>query len=340
MSTHTSDDEKGNRMGSRSEHATDSPLGAAGALSIGLAGGAVSGLFGGGSGVFFVPALDRFARLPRAVVHGTATTANIAVCVVGAAVYALAGGAVDLRAGAGLTIGGIIGGFFGTGIVSRLPDRVLRLLFIAVVLFTAAKLYLDAAGFDPLDGHAAVSPALLASLWFVVPVTALVGIVIGAWAAALGLGGGLLAVPALVVLFGADLHTAAGTSLLLFVPNSVVGAVVHLRNGTASPLIGKYLSLGAVPGAAAGALLALVLNNIVLCVVFATFALTMGIREILQLARHRHPDAHNTPPRRPSPPDQGPGTPPSVPGAAPGFACAGSGTAPPPASETPTPPPT
>ncbi|BCL26828.1 TSUP family transporter [Streptomyces aurantiacus] len=282
-------------MGSNSEHTTGSPLGAAGAGSIGAVGGVVSGLFGGGSGVFFVPALDRFARLPRAVVHGTATTANIAVCVVGAAVYALAGGAVDLRAGTGMTIGGIIGGFFGTDIVSRLPDRVLRLLFTAVVLLTAAKLYLDAAGLDPLGGHAAVSPTLLASVWFVVPVTVLTGIVIGAWAAALGLGGGLLAVPALVVLFGADLHTAAGTSLLLFVPNSVVGAVVHLRNGTASPSISSYLSLGAIPGAAAGALLALVLNSVVLSVVFATFALAMGIREILQLARHQPAPASSPP---------------------------------------------
>ena len=289
-------------MGTSSGHATDRPLGTAGAVSIGLAGGAVSGLFGGGSGVVFVPALDRFARLPRAVLHGTATTANIAVCVIGAGVYALAGGAVDLRAGTGLIVGGIVGGLFGADIVSRLPDRVLRLLFIAVVLATAAKVYLDAAGLDPLAGHAAVPPALLASLWFVVPVTVLVGIVVGAWAAALGLGGGLLSVPALVLLFGADLHTAAGTSLLIFIPNSIVGAVAHLRHGTASPRLSSYLSLGAVPGAAAGALLALALDDVVLNLVFGTFALTMGIREILQLARHRRSAAHHRPLTPPTPP--------------------------------------
>ncbi|MCW0212994.1 MAG: sulfite exporter TauE/SafE family protein [Pseudonocardia sp.] len=256
-----------------------------GALAIGVTGGAVGGLLGGGSGVFFVPALDRFARLPRPVLHGTSTTANIAVCTVGAAVYALAGGAVDLRAGTGLIIGGIIGGFFGAGIVSRLPDHILRLLFIAVVLTTAAKLYLDAAGLDPLAGQAAVSPSLLADPWFVLPVTIGAGIVIGAWAAALGLGGGLLAVPTLVLLFGADLHTAAGTSLLMFVPNSIAGAIVHLRKGTAAPSLSGWLSLGAIPGAIAGALLALALDSVVLGVVFGTFALAMGIREINQMIR-------------------------------------------------------
>lgn len=86
-------------------------LGTGDAVTIGVTGGVVGGLLGGGSGVFFVPALDRFAGLPRTVLHGTSTVANIAVCAIGATVYALAGGAIDLRAGSGLIIGGIIGAF-------------------------------------------------------------------------------------------------------------------------------------------------------------------------------------------------------------------------------------
>ncbi|MCE0768483.1 sulfite exporter TauE/SafE family protein [Pseudonocardia kujensis] len=259
--------------------------GTAGAVTIGVTGGAVGGLLGGGSGVFFVPALDRFTDLPRRILHGTSTTANITVCAVGATVYALAGGAVDLRAGTGLIIGGIAGGFFGAGLLARIPDRVLRILFIAVVVLTAAKLYLDAAGLDPLAGRAALATGLLSNLWFVIPLTCVAGVIIGAWAAALGLGGGLLAVPTLVLLFGADLHTAAGTSLLMFVPNSVTGAIMHLRKGTASPGLSGWLSLGAVPGTIAGALLALALPSVVLGVVFGTFALLMGIREIAHFVR-------------------------------------------------------
>lgn len=97
---------------------------------------------------------------------------------------------------------------------------------------------------------------------------------IGAWAGAMGLGGGLLAVPALVLLFGVELHVAAGTSLLMFIPNSIVGTLVHLRQGTAS--------------ARWGWLLGLALDAVVLGVVFATFALAMAVREIVQLARGRH----------------------------------------------------
>ncbi|MFP5019186.1 TSUP family transporter [Pseudonocardia phyllosphaerae] len=257
------------------------------AVAIGATGGLVGGLLGGGSGVFFVPALDHFGRLSRPVLHGTSTVANIAVCAIGALVYYLAGGAIDVEVGSGLIVGGIVGGFFGAGIIARVPDTILRILFIAIVLLTALKLYLDALGLNPLHDAAALSPELLAVPWFVVAVTVVAGILIGAWAAALGLGGGLLAVPALVLLFGADIHTAAGTSLLMFVPNSIVGGIMHLRKGTASPRLGRLLSVGAVPGAVAGALLALALDAVVLGIVFGTFALAMGIREIAQMTRQR-----------------------------------------------------
>ena len=261
-------------------------LGAAGAVTIGVFGGGVGGLLGGGSGVFFVPVLDRFAKLPRPILHGTSTTANIAVSAVGAIVYALAGGAVDLRLGTGFMMGGIIGGFLSAGLLARVPDRALRTLFVVIVLLTAMKFFIDAAGLNPLAGRPAISAGLLSNTWwFVFPVTCIAGVIIGAWAAALGLGGGLLAVPALVLLFGADLHTAAGTSLLMFVPNTVVGAVMHVRRGTASRMLSRWLSVGAVPGTIAGAVLALAVSAALLGVVFGTFALLIGLREMVHLVR-------------------------------------------------------
>ncbi len=251
---------------------------------IGLIGGVVGGLIGGGSGVLFVPALDRFTTMSRIRVHGTSTIANIGVCVAGAAAYAVAGGALDLRIGAGMTAGGILGGVVGPRLLARASETLLRVLLVAILLLTAAKFFVDAIGL-PLLTHAVVPAGLLADLWFVIPATVLVGIVIGAWAGAMGLGGGLLAVPALVLLFGVELHVAAGTSLLMFIPNSIVGSWVHLRQGTASGRWGALLGLTAAPGVVAGALLGLALDAVVLGVVFATFALAMAIREIVQLIR-------------------------------------------------------
>ena len=254
---------------------------------IGLVGGVVGGLIGGGSGVLFVPALDRFASLSRIRVHGTSTIANIGVCVAGAGAYAVAGGALDLRIGAGLTVGGILGGVIGPRLLARASEMLLRVLLVAILLLTAAKFFVDALGLGLLT-HAVVPAGLLADLRFVVPATIVAGIVIGAWAGAMGLGGGLLAVPVLVLLFGVELHVAAVTSLLMFIPNSIVGTVVHLRQGTASPRWGWLLGLSAAPGVVAGALLGLALDTVVLGIVFATFALAMAVREVTAPIRGRH----------------------------------------------------
>lgn len=253
---------------------------------IGLVGGVVGGLIGGGSGVLFVPALDRFTSMSRIRVHGTSTIANIGVCVSGAAAYAFGGGALDLRVAAGMTLGGILGGAVGPRLLARASETLLRALLVAILILAAAKFMVDALGL-PLFTHAVVPQGLLDDLWFVVPATIVVGIVIGAWGGAMGLGGGLLAVPALVLLFGVELHVAAGTSLLMFIPNSIVGTVVHLRQGTASARWGWLLGLTAVPGVVAGALLGLSMDTLVLGVVFGTFALAMAVREIIALARGR-----------------------------------------------------
>jgi uncharacterized protein len=258
----------------------------AGIAAIGVVGGVVGGLIGGGSGVLFVPALDRFTSMSRARVHGTSTVANIGVCVAGAAAYAVGGGALDLRVGTGMMIGGTLGGLLGPWLLARAPETLLRVLLIAILLLTAAKFTVDALG-SPLFTHALVPAGLLADPWFVVPTTILVGVVVGAWAGAMGLGGGLLAVPALVLLFGVELHVAAGTSLLMFIPNSVVGTVVHTRQGTASSRWGWLLGLTAAPGVVAGAVLGLALDTEVLGLVFGVFALLMAVREIVALARRR-----------------------------------------------------
>ena len=270
---------------------TDAEVGSTGRIAaIGVAGGVVGGLIGGGAGVLFVPALDRFTSMSRARVHGTSTVAQIGLCVAGAATYAIGGGALDLAVGTGMAVGATFGGALGPWLLARTRETVLRVLLVAILLLTAAKFGIDAFG-PPLLTRAVVAPALLADPWFVVPTTLVVGLVVGAWSGAMGLGGGLLAVPAMVLLFGVELHVAAGTSLLMFIPNSVVGSVVHVRQGTASARWGWVLGLTSAPGVIVGALLGLALHTEVLGLVFGTFALIMAVREIVALARRRSPAA-------------------------------------------------
>jgi uncharacterized protein len=251
-------------------------------LGVGAIGGIIGGMLGGGSGVFYVPALEKITTLSRHTLHGTAGAANIGVMAVGAGTFAVAGGAFDLHAGLGMIVGATLGAAFGAKLILRLPQRLLRWLFVGVLLLTCLKLGLDVAG---LGGHsgALVSPSLVANPWFTAPVSILVGFVIGAWAAGMGLGGGLLAVPALMVLFNVELHSAVGTSLLMFLPNAVVGTIVHARQGTADMRLAAILNAGALPGAIVGALVALALNRTVLSAVFAAFCLLVAVRELYRM---------------------------------------------------------
>lgn len=242
----------------------------------GAVGGTLGALLGGGTGLVTVPVLDRVTTLPRATAHGTATFPNMAVALIGSLVYWLRGGAIDLAAGLPLMAGGVLGAFLGARAAAHAPERVLRIVFIAVLVVAGAKLLTDAAGADPLDGAGLVTDAAAVA----VPVAFVCGIVIGAYSAALGLGGGMLTVPALVLLFGVGLHAAEGTSLLVMLPNAVAGAVAHTRQGTAHVGIGARLAAGAGPGAVAGASLALALDEAVLGYVFGVFVLLMAVREV------------------------------------------------------------
>ncbi|GAA4811230.1 sulfite exporter TauE/SafE family protein [Tomitella cavernea] len=195
--------------------------------------------------------------------------------------------------GIGGVIGGLLGGgsgvFFGARLILRISHRLLRWLFVIILMATCLKLFVDVAGADPLRGSAIVPEHLIDNPWFTVPVSLALGLVIGVWSAGMGLGGGLLAVPVLMMLFGADLVTAEGTSLLMFFPNAVVGTVVHMRQGTADTRLATVLNVGALPGAVIGVLLALTMDMKVLSVVFAVFALVIAMRELYRMrGRRRH----------------------------------------------------
>jgi uncharacterized protein len=99
----------------------------------------------------------------------------------------------------------------------------------------------------------------------------LAGFLAGTVSGVLGVGGGLVFVPALTVGLGVPQTTAQGTSLAAIVPTSLVGAVAADREGNVVRSgLALMCVLGAV-GAAAGALLALALPSDLLVRAFGAF---------------------------------------------------------------------
>lgn len=105
-----------------------------------------------------------------------------------------------------------------------------------------------------------------------------VGVATGVLAGLLGVGGGILLVPFLVLAVGMTQHEAEATSLLVILPTALAGSVALRRREVGNLPVALALgSVGAV-GAAMGALLALSLPADVLRSVFAILLAVVGIR--------------------------------------------------------------
>lgn len=118
-----------------------------------------------------------------------------------------------------------------------------------------------------------------------------VGLAAGILSAALGVGGGIVYVPALVTLFAFAQHEAQGTSLAVIVPTMVVAAFVHARAGRVDWRTVVPLGIAAVIGGFLGARTALALEAPLLRKLFAGLLVIASIR-MLGKTRAR---AHSTP---------------------------------------------
>ena len=107
---------------------------------------------------------------------------------------------------------------------------------------------------------------------------ALLGLAAGLIAGLLGVGGGVLFVPALVIFASLRQHVAEGTSLLAIVPVVLVGAANQRRYGNVNGRDAVVLGLLSVGGAGGGVVLADAIPGSALRIAFAAFTLYIAFR--------------------------------------------------------------
>jgi uncharacterized membrane protein YfcA len=105
---------------------------------------------------------------------------------------------------------------------------------------------------------------------------ALLGLLGGAVGGILGVGGGILFVPAIAILLGHSQLVAEATSLLAIVPVALVGAVRQRRHENVELGAGLLLGVLAIPGTAIGVVLANLLPERALELGFAALALVVA----------------------------------------------------------------
>jgi uncharacterized membrane protein YfcA len=118
----------------------------------------------------------------------------------------------------------------------------------------------------------------------------LLGLVTGVLSGALGVGGGVVMVPAMVLLMGVSQQTAQGTSLLVILPTAISGAYGHFRNGYLDQPVTLAVGLVGAGSAVAGSLLALNMDHTRLRQVFGLYLLVTGGRMLLSRGRRAAPE--------------------------------------------------
>lgn len=183
-------------------------------ILLGLLIGIGLGVVGAGGAILAVPGLI--------AVMGLSTTAatTSSLIIVGSSAVAgviprLKTKSVKVWLGITFSLLGAVGTFLGTRLVPRVPGPLLIGLFAALMLGAAIAMWRK----PILLGSESATPAR----WLVVVVASVIGLLTGL----LGVGGGFLIVPALVLILGVPTRVAAGTSLVAIATNAIVALLMR-----------------------------------------------------------------------------------------------------------------
>jgi uncharacterized membrane protein YfcA len=108
-----------------------------------------------------------------------------------------------------------------------------------------------------------------------------VGMVAGALAGLLGVGGGIVMVPGLVLLAGVPQSVAKGTSLLVIIPTALVGTVRNVSHGDVDLPVALVVGLAGLVTSFVASILAVKMNPILSAVLFGALLVTMAGRLLL-----------------------------------------------------------
>lgn len=224
-------------------------------IFLGIAIGVVLGVVGAGGAILAVPGLIAVMGLSATA----ATTSSLVI--VGASAFAgvlprLKKSQVDLKLGVLFSLLGVAGTFVGTRLVAEVSEQFTINVFAALMLVAAFFMWRGQIN----DGVA----QRRAAWWLVVLVASAVGLVTGF----LGIGGGFLIVPALVLILRVPAKVAVGTSLVAISVNATVALALRYEYWPLIPI---------------GPVAAFALAGVVASLLVAPFATRLPARVIQRL---------------------------------------------------------
>jgi uncharacterized membrane protein YfcA len=254
----------------------------AAAAGLGLLIGLVMGGLGGGGGVLVVPALV-YLLGQSAQDATTGSVVIVGVAAVGGVLTRVRGG-IDWRTGLSFGALGIPAAYLGARLNQHVAQPVVLLSFATLTLLTAAGLLLDTRRRTAAEccrtptGDGADGPPLRTAppRLHTAGKVAACGLAVGFLTGFLGVGGGFLVVPALVIVLRMPMRLAVGTSLLIIVLNSASSFASRLGAVTLDWRVVVPFTVGAVLSCVAAKSLAHRLSGTTLTRAFAILLIAVG----------------------------------------------------------------
>lgn len=250
----------------------------AAAFFSGAAIGVLGGLIGLGGAEFRLPlliGLFAFGPLEAVILNKAMSLVVVAVALPSrAAVVPFAQVASHWQVIVTLLSGSLLGAWWGAGFVTRLRSQVLYRVIAVMLVGIALVLLL---------GHDASAGQPLADGWALAALGAILGFGIGVVAATLGVAGGELLIPTIVIVFGADLKLAGSLSLAVSIPTMLVAFSRYSCDRSFKVVRAEWrfvvvMALGSIAGTYAGGKLLGIVPTPVLLPALALILIVSAVR--------------------------------------------------------------
>ena len=227
----------------------------------------LGGLLGIGGGALVVPGLVFFLGFNQHRAHGTSLAVVLCMSAGSVATY-WSHGNIDWRLSGEMAVGGVAGAWLGANVVSAIKGGVLRRVFCVFMALVGIRMIFG--GCFAAHGAAACAPhhVLPGGAFWATAAALATGLTTGLMSALLGIGGGVVMVPAMVLLLCVSQHTAQGVSLAAMIPTALTGMVFHRHMGNVDLRVAKWVGLGAMREVIAGSSIAGSLDASLLKLIF------------------------------------------------------------------------
>jgi uncharacterized protein len=270
-------------------------------LVSGVGAGAFGAMLGIGGGVLLIPVLVLGFEVPVHVAVATSLVAVIATSSAATSVY-VGQGLTNMRLGLTLELATTIGGITGSLLATRLPADALLVVFaiflapIAVLLLRGRSERGDpVAAASAARGRSDASKRGLGGVYYNartdefltyrarrLPLGLGLSLVAGGVSGLLGVGGGILKVPAMNLGMAIPLRVAAATSNFMIGVTAAASLVIYIQRGFLDPLVATPVALGVTAGAFVGTFISPKVSSALLARIFGILLIVVAVQTLLR----------------------------------------------------------